>query len=563
MALNWYHKGVIYQIYPKSFNDSTGSGVGDINGITEKLDYLVDLNIDIIWISPIFKSPNKDNGYDVSDYYAVSDEYGSADDLENLLSEAHKRGLRVILDLVPNHTSTQHEWFKAAEKSKTNPYRDYYIWKKPDADGGPPNNWKSFFGGPAWTYSEQTGEYYLHLFTKYQPDLNWENPAVRQQIYDVMNYWLDRGVDGFRIDVVTLLSKNLDFDDIDENLGFRKVIENHYANGPKIHTFLHEMHEKVMRDRDAFTMGEGVGVTPENAPLYVDSNRKELDMIYHFDILENNIVDGKYDNVTEFNLVNLKSIFRKWQNVIENNGWIVNAFGNHDFARMVSRFGNDDLYHKESAKMLITLLSTLNGTLNIYQGDEIGMTNTRLTSPNQIDDIQAKNFYQENAINKKFSEQVALDMINNEGRDNARTPMQWNDSDYAGFSNTTSWLAVNKNYTSINVKDQWDNPESILYYYREILHLRKKHEVFYNADINELHHNHPSIYVYEKRNHEEMILVFLNFSSDYETVDYNFMQEYDYQVLINNYNNLDRNNECIKLNPYQSIVMQVNQAYNL
>ena len=374
--MDWFHKGIIYQVYPKSFNDSTGNGIGDINGITEKLDYLVYLNVDIIWISPIFESPNKDNGYDVSDYYAIAEDYGTKGDLENLICEAHKRDLRLILDLVPNHTSTQHKWFEASKKDKSNPYRDYYIWKEARADGSPPNNWKSFFGGSAWTLSEETDEYYLHLFTEHQPDLNWENPEVREGIYKVMNYWLDMGVDGFRIDVVTLLSKDQSFEDIDENLGFRKVIEDYYANGPKIHSYLNEMHNKVMKGRDAFTMGEGVGITSDNAHLYVDSNRNELDMIYHFDILENNIVDGKYEEVTKFDLVNLKSIFRRWQSVIDNNGWIVNAFGNHDFARMVSRFGDDSQYHKESAKMLITLLATQNGTLNIYQGDEIGMTNT-------------------------------------------------------------------------------------------------------------------------------------------------------------------------------------------
>ena len=555
MNLNWFHRGVVYQIYPKSFNDTTGTGIGDLKGIIEKLDYLVDLHIDIIWISPVFKSPNKDNGYDISDYYAIDEEYGTIKDLENLLREAHKRSLRVILDLVPNHTSTQHKWFKASEKDRNNPFRDYYIWKKPAFDGGPPNNWQSFFGGPAWTFSKITHEYYLHLYTEYQPDLNWENPEVRQHIYDMMNYWLDKGVDGFRIDVVTLLSKDQDFKDIDENLGFRKVIENHYANGPNIHKYLHEMYEKVMKGRNAFTMGEGVGVNSDNAHLYVNSNRQELDMIYHFDVLENNIIDGKYEESTNFDLLNLKSIFRRWQKVIDNNGWIVNAFGNHDFARMVSRFGDDKEYHEESAKMLITLQATQNGTLDIYQGDEIGMTNTTFTSAEQIDDVEAKNFYEENTLTKKYSNQIALDMINNEGRDNARTPMQWDTSENAGFSGDTSWLPVNQNYTYINVANQYNTDTSILSYYRKILKLRREHEIFYYADLVEIDENNPSVYAYEKKKDAKKIIVFLSFSSKEEKIEYNFSPQLDYHVMINNYENIQNNSNEIKLKPYQSIII--------
>ena len=558
MNLNWFHRGVVYQIYPKSFNDTTGNGIGDLKGIVEKLDYLMDLHVDIIWISPIFKSPNKDNGYDISNYYAIDEEYGTIADLEKLLSEAHKRGLRIIFDLVPNHTSTQHKWFKASEKDRSNPFRDYYIWRKPGPEGGPPNNWQSFFGGSAWTFSGETHEYYLHLYTKHQPDLNWDNPEVRQHIYDVMNYWLEKGIDGFRIDVVTLLSKDRNFRDIDENLGFRKIIENHYANGPNIHNYLHEMYDKVMKDRDAFTMGEGVGVTSDNAHLYVDSNRQELDMIYHFDVLENNIVDGKYEEVTNFNLDSLKSVFRKWQTVIDNNGWIINAMGNHDFARMVSRFGDDEKYHEESAKMLITLLATQNGTLNIYQGDEIGMTNATLTSAEQIDDVEAKNFYKENTITKKYSDQVALNMINDQGRDNARTPMQWNTSEHGGFSSDKAWLAVNQNYTHINVANQQNTDTSILSYYKKILKLRREHEIFYCADLVEIDENNPCVYAYEKKKDSEKIIVFLSFSSKDEKIRYDFLPELDYHVMINNYENIQNNTNEVKLKPYQSIIINAN-----
>jgi oligo-1,6-glucosidase len=509
MKLNWFKSGVIYQIYPRSFYDTNGDGIGDLKGITTKLDYLKSLNIDIIWISPIFESPNKDNGYDVSDYCAIMPEFGTMSDFDELLEEAHKRNLKIVLDLVPNHTSDQHQWFKEAKTSKDNPYRDYYIWKKPQSDGSPPNNWPSFFSGPAWTLDETTGEYYLHLFTKYQPDLNWENPEVREAIYKVMRFWLDKGIDGFRMDVVTLLSK--EFKDVADGTGFRKIIEDYYANGPKIHEYLYEMNEKVMKHYDAFSMGEGVGVNQDNAYLYVAEDRQELDMIYHFDILENNIVDGKYDKITQFDLLNVKKIFRNWDKVIEKGGWIANALGNHDFARIVSRFGNDNKFREESAKMLITLMATQNGTLNIYQGDEIGMTNIELDSISDVNDIQSINFYNENLETQKFSNAQALEMINNEGRDNARTPMQWNANENAGFSKTKPWLRINPNYKTINVENQDQDKNSVLNYYRQILSLKRKHEVFSYGTFIEFEKDNNELFVYKKTNNDEEIIVFFEF----------------------------------------------------
>ncbi|MBS3739171.1 MAG: alpha-glucosidase [Psychroflexus sp.] len=558
MNLNWFKKGVVYQIYPRSFKDSNADGIGDLKGITSKLDYIKSLNVDIIWISPIFKSPNKDNGYDVSDYCAIMPEFGTMSDFDELLNEAHQRDLKIVLDLVPNHTSDKHSWFKKAKQSKNSPYRDFYIWKKPSPDGGPPNNWKSFFGGSAWTFDDSTEEYYLHLFTKYQPDLNWENPKVREGIYEVMRFWLDKGIDGFRMDVVSLLSKDLSFENIDPNIGFRKIIEKHYANGPKIHQYLHEMHEKVMKHYDAFSMGEGVGITQDNAHLYVGEDRKELDMIYHFDILENNIINGKYEDISEFELINIKNIFRGWQKVMTKGGWIANALGNHDFARLVSRFGNDKKYHKESAKMLITLMATQNGTLNIYQGDEIGMTNIQLDNIEEVNDIQSRNFYYENLESQKFSEEEALEMINNEGRDNARTPMQWNKEDYAGFSEIQPWLQVNPNFEKINVEQQIADSESVLNYYRSILALKKEHNVFTYGKFEEFEKNNKNIYTYSKTLGYQKIVVFLNFSEFENVIDYEFGNEKNYDLLINNYKFVTKTLENICLQPYQSIIFNVN-----
>jgi oligo-1,6-glucosidase len=557
MKLNWFKTGVIYQIYPRSFCDSDGDGIGDLKGITSKLDYLKSLNIDIIWISPIFKSPNMDNGYDVSDYCAIMPEFGTMSDFDKLLEEAHTRNLKVVLDLVPNHTSDQHEWFKESRSSKDNSFRDYYIWKKPKPDGSPPNNWPSFFSGPAWTLDEKTGEYYLHLFTKYQPDLNWENPDVRESIYKVMRFWLDKGIDGFRMDVVTLLSK--EFKDVKPGTGFRKIIEEYYANGPKIHEYLHEMNEKVMKHYDAFSMGEGVGVNQDNAHLYVAEDRRELDMIYHFDILENNIVDGKYDKITRFDLLNVKKIFRNWDKVIDKGGWIANALGNHDFARIVSRFGDDGQFREESAKMLITLMATQNGTLNIYQGDEIGMTNIKLESIQDVNDIQSLNFYNENLETQKFSNEQALQMINNEGRDNARTPMQWNDGQNAGFSDGKPWLQINPNYKFINVENQEKDDTSILNFYRKLLKLKKQYEVFSCGKIEEIEEDNKQLFAYKKSNNRDEILVFLSFSQNEIDVDYDFNQNNSYSVLINNYKFVTKTIENLTLQPYQTIIFKSNK----
>ncbi|MBQ4820827.1 alpha-glucosidase [Aquimarina sp. MMG016] len=557
MELSWFKKGTIYQIYPRSFNDSNGDGIGDLRGIIEKLDYLQSLHVDILWLSPIFSSPNDDNGYDISDYCAIMPEFGTMKDFDELLKKTHERGMRLILDLVANHCSDEHIWFKEAKKSKDNPYRDYFHWRKPSSNGGPPNNWKSFFGGSAWEYDETSGEYYLHLFTKKQPDLNWENPKVREEMYDAMRFWLDKGVDGFRMDVIPLISKREGYPDA-PGFGFRKVIEEVYANGPRVHEYLKEMTEKVVSQYDAFSLAEGVGINHENAGLYIDNDRKELNMLYHFDILECTIVNGKFEEVSPFDLVNMKGIFKKWRDAVHKKGWIANAMGNHDFARMVSRFGEDKEHWAASAKMLFIMQATQNGTLNIYQGDEIGMTNIELESIDEVRDIQSLNFYNENLKTKRYSKELALKMINNEGRDNARTPIQWNDEINGGFTTIKKepWIKVNPNYNTINVKKQDDDPVSILNFYRNLLKTRKQHDVFVYGDFEELEFNNPEIYAYKKKFKEEEIIVILNFKNvtlDFK-IPYNLS---DVEPLLNNYEVLEMNNNVMNLKPYQGVIFKI------
>ncbi len=554
MKLSWFKKGTIYQIYPRSFNDSNDDGIGDLRGIIEKLDYLKSLHIDILWLSPIFSSPNDDNGYDISDYCAIMPEFGTMDDFDELLQKTHRLGMRLILDLVANHCSDEHKWFTEAKKSKNNPYRDYFHWQKPSPDGGPPNNWKSFFGGSAWQYNKESEEYYLHLFTKKQPDLNWENPKVRDEIYNAMRFWLDKGVDGFRMDVIPLISKREGYPDAPD-VGFRKIIEDVYANGPKLHEYLREMNEKVIRKYDAFSLAEGIGINASNAGLYIDYDRQELDMLYHFDVLECTIVNGKFEEASSFDLVKLKGIFKSWRDAVHDKGWLANAMGNHDFARMVSRFGDDKNFWAASAKMLLIMQSTQNGTLNIYQGDEIGMTNIVLESIDEVRDVQSLNFYIENLKTNKHPKELALEMINKEGRDNARTPVQWDTDENGGFCKTSPWLKVNPNYKVINVENQEEDPDSILNFYRELLKTRKEHDVFVFGDVVELDFENTNVYAYKKVLKDEQIIVLVNFGNlkiDFEVPE----SILNSSVLINNYSDVEILENRVKMRPYQGLILK-------
>ncbi len=514
MTKTWWKEAVIYQIYPRSFKDSDGDGVGDLRGIIEKLDYLEELGIDVVWLSPIYQSPNDDNGYDISDYYAIMDEFGTMDDFDELQAGLRKRGIRLVLDLVVNHTSDEHPWFQESRQSKDNPYRDYYFWQ-PE----PPNNWFSFFGGPAWQQDPATGEYYLHLFTKRQPDLNWENPRVRQEVYKLMRFWLDKGVDGFRMDVISLISKDLDFPEVDTK-DFNAVIEEVYANGPRVHEFLQEMHEEVMDKYDMMTIGEGVGIPPGEAKKYVAEKRRELDMIFHFGHM---FIDhgpgGKFD-VVNFNLPDFKNVFTKWHGAMGDEGWLNVYLDNHDFPRMVSRFGNDRLYRVESAKMLATLLLTMRGTPCIYQGSELGMTNVAFDSIEDYRDIETLNAY--NAALEQYKDHKQKDKklkalmraIHKQGRDNQRTPMQWDDGPRAGFTTGEPWIKVNPNYEEINAKKEFDDPDSVFHYYRKMIQLRKANPTLVYGDYQVMDGGSEQLYAYRRYDEEGEFFIYLNFSSD-------------------------------------------------
>ncbi|GAB2579043.1 glycoside hydrolase family 13 protein [Spirosoma areae] len=522
-----YKDAVIYQIYPRSFADSNGDGIGDLPGIISRLDYLAELGVDILWLSPIFQSPNADNGYDISDYEAIMPEFGTMADFDALLAGVHQRGMRLILDLVVNHSSDEHHWFAESRKSNDNPYRDYYIWKPANPAGGPPNNWQSFFSGPAWAFDETTGEYYLHLFAKKQPDLNWEHPPLRQAIYSMMRFWLDKGVDGFRMDVIPFLSKDPDFPDYPAGRYGDLTI---HANGPRIHEFLEEMNREVLSQYACITIGEGFGVSAEQAHLYVGRDRHELDMIYHFDHAVPREEHRFVDPAPEFTLPELKAIFARWNMALDDEttgGWQNIYFGNHDNPRVLSRFGSPDHrgdryrigapagagpYHYESATMLATVLLTQRGTPNIYQGDEIGMTNCPFDSIDEYDDIQVKNAWQALVASGKYPADVFLKNANRIARDHSRSPLQWSNAPNAGFTTGQPWLKVNANYTTINVRQQDTDAGSVLNYYRNILRWRKQTPALHQGTYRDLLPNHPSIWAFERSFDKKQFITVANFS---------------------------------------------------
>lgn len=509
MKRTWWKESVVYQIYPRSFKDTTGNGIGDIYGIIEKLDHIKSLGVDVIWLCPVYESPNDDNGYDISDYRTISEDFGGQYAFNDLLEKVHKKGLKLVMDLVANHTSDEHHWFTEAKKSKDNPFRDYYIWKD-GKNGGPPNNWESFFNGSTWEYDETTEQYYLHYFTKKQPDLNWENPKVRKEIFDILEYWFQKGVDGFRMDVISLISKNEAYPD-SEYEKLQDTIVNYYANGPKIHQYLHEMNQEVLSKYDIMTVGEGPGIDLQNGPLYVDAARQELDMVFHFDHMFIDCgVGGKYDPVP-FDFQTFKDVFNKWDAALKSGGWGSIFLGNHDFSRMLSRFGNDTEYREASAKLLAALLLTLRGTVYVYQGDEIGMTNVTYESIDDYNDVETLNAW-------KAAEDAGQDMnrffdiVHSQSRDNARTPMQWNTELHAGFSTGKPWLTANPNYKEVNVAAQETDSNSILNFYRDMIAFRKANKTFVYGDYECLDVEHPSIYAYKRWDDTHSFLVLHNFA---------------------------------------------------
>ncbi|MFD1388745.1 alpha,alpha-phosphotrehalase [Oceanobacillus oncorhynchi subsp. oncorhynchi] len=556
MQEKWWQKSVVYQIYPKSFNDTTGNGMGNINGITEKLDYLKELGVDVIWLTPIYLSPQKDNGYDISDYYAIQPDFGTMEDFETMMEKAHRLGLKVIMDIVVNHTSTSHKWFQESRKSTDNPYRNYYIWK----DGKPgelPTNWESKFGGNTWEYDETTGSYYLHLFDVTQADLNWENEKVRDDVYQMMNFWLDKGVDGFRLDVINLISKDQRFPDDDGSVppgDGRKF----YTDGPRVHEFLHEMNQEVFKGRKTLTVGEMSSTSMEDCIKYTNPEREELDMTFNFHHLKVDYPNGDKWTKAPFDFLYLKQLLSDWQTGMqEGGGWNALFWCNHDQPRIVSRFGDDTTYHQESAKMLATTMHMMQGTPYIYQGEEIGMTNPGFEDISQYRDVESLNMYK---IKKAegLSNQEIIEILQQKSRDNSRTPMQWNHSANAGFTEGTPWIGLPDNYQEINAEAAVADKTSIFYHYQKLIQLRKDYQVITDGKYELVLPEDFAIFAYIRENEDTKLLVVNNFYGNEAELDLpeSIHRAFtDSEIILSNYTDSPSlASDQISLRPYESVV---------
>ena len=553
MEKKWWKESVVYQIYPKSFKDSNGDGIGDIRGIIQKLDYLKELGVNVLWISPMLESPQDDNGYDISDYRRIYKEYGTMEDYEELLSEAHKRDIRILMDLVVNHTSDEHNWFIESRKSKANPYRDYYIWKDP-VNGKEPNNWGGAFGGSAWEYDPQTQMYYMHLFSKKQPDLNWENEKVRQEVYDMMKFWCDKGIDGFRMDVISMISKDQSFPDGEMNNSLYGDFGPYCVHGPRIHEFLQEMNREVLSKYDIMTVGETSGVTIEEAQKYAGESRNELNMVFQFEHVENGSGDyGKW-TTEKYDFKEFKRIMIKWQEELQGKAWNSLFLGNHDQPRSVSRFGNDNpAYRETSAKMLATCLHMMQGTPYVYQGEELGMTNVYFDKLEDYRDIESINFFTELTEAGVMTPEYMMKCLMLRSRDNARTPMQWDDSAQAGFTDGAPWIKVNPNYKEINAAQQLEDPNSIFYYYQKLIRLRKEKDIIVYGGFEPLYRDNEQIFAYIRRQEQEKLLTVCNFSD--KNAEMEIPEEFKgAECLITN---LDRTvfEGKIVLKPYEAFVL--------
>lgn len=554
MKKAWWKEAVVYQIYPRSFCDSNGDGIGDLNGITSKLDYLKELGIDVIWLSPVYKSPNDDNGYDISDYEDIMTEFGTMDDFDKMLAAAHERGIKIVMDLVVNHTSDEHPWFVESRSSKDNEKRDYYIWKE-GKDGKEPTNWGSAFSGPAWKYDEKTDMYYLHLFSVKQPDLNWENPKVRKEVFDMMTRWCEKGIDGFRMDVISLISKPEGYPDA-------KVVGLYgdmgiCANGPKVHDYLKEMNEKVLSKFDIMTVGETAGVTLEEAKKYANTDGSELNMVFQFEHMD---LDGgeKFKWSTKpMPLVPLKENLSKWQKGLDGVAWNSLYFCNHDQPRIVSRLGDEsDAYRELSAKCIATCLHMMQGTPYVYQGEELGMTNTVFNSVDDFRDLESINAYRELVESGLYTDEDMFPKIAHKSRDNARTPMQWDASENSGFTTGTPWIAVNPNYKKINVADQLKREDSVFHYYQKLIRLRKENEIIVYGNYELLLPDDENIFAYIRTLDNQKLLVVCNFSKSEQKFDFSGYE--NAKVLISNYNR-DAGEDGI-LKPYEAIVLLLENA---
>ena len=551
----WWKEAVIYQIYPRSFMDSNGDGIGDLQGIISRLDYLKYLGIDVIWLSPVYKSPNDDNGYDISDYQDIMEEFGTMADFDQLLDAAHKRGIRIVMDLVVNHTSDEHRWFVESRSSKESLYRDYYIWREGKDAQTPPNNWGSCFGGSAWEFDSRTNMYYLHLFSKKQPDLNWDNPDVRREVFDMMTWWCEKGIDGFRMDVISMISKTEEMPD-GEVHGLYGDYGPYCVHGPNVHRYLREMNEKVLSKYDIMTVGETAGVTTELAKQYAGENAHELNMVFQFEHVEG---DGKYGKWTDekLPLTTLKNTLSRWQTELYGTAWNSLFWNNHDQPRAVSRFGDDrPQYREASAKMLATCLHMLQGTPYIYQGEELGMTNYPFEGPQDFRDIESINAYKEWCVHGVLSHEVFWPCITFKSRDNARTPVQWDDSPQGGFTTGTPWIPVNPNYREINARAETADPGSVFHYYRKLIALRKQNPVIVYGKYELLFRESQELFVYTRTLGQEKLLVVCNFSP--RETPFAVPDEFvGAPLLISNMENAyDR--AVMDLKPYEAFVLKKN-----
>lgn len=538
MSKHWWQEIVVYQIYPRSFKDSNGDGIGDIRGIIEKLDYLQNLGIGAIWLSPVYQSPNDDNGYDISDYEAIMEEFGTMEEMEEFLFEANKRNIKIVMDLVVNHTSDEHQWFIEAKKSQENPYRDYYVWADPKSDGSVPNDLKSTFSGPAWKLDEASGQYYLHLFSQKQPDLNWENQKVRQAIYDMMNFWIDKGIGGFRMDVIDLVGK--------------KPLEGITGNGPKLHDYLQEMNQATFGKHDLLTVGETWGATPEIAKLYSNPERQELSMVFQFEHIGLDQQEGKEKwDLRPIKISELKEVLTKWQTELGDEGWNSLFWNNHDLPRIISRWGNDQEYRIQSAKSFAILLHMMKGTPYIYQGEEIGMTNTAIEDIHEAEDIETINLYNERLANG-FNKAEIIESINAKGRDNARRPIAWDMSENGGFTTGKPWLALNENYRDINVEAALKDPNSIFYTYKDLIQLRKDHPIIVWGSFKLLD-TADNVFSYYREYEGERWLVVANLSD--ETNEFSSEDSIDHIIIQNSEDEIISLGN-ITLKPWQAFVVK-------
>ena len=550
----WWKEAVVYQIYPRSFKDSNGDGIGDLNGITEKMDYLKELGIDVIWLSPVYESPNDDNGYDISNYRGIMKDFGTMEDYDRMLAAAHERGIRIVMDLVVNHTSDEHPWFIESRRSKDNPYRDYYIWRE-GKDGKEPNNWGSCFSGPAWEYDSTTDMYYLHLFSKKQPDLNWDNPKVRDEVFDMMDWWCRKGIDGFRMDVISMISKVPGLPDGTPGANGFGDFGPYVCNGPHVHEYLQEMNRRVLSRYDLLTVGECSGVTVEEAKKYASLDGKELNMVFQFEHMDLDGGESFKWNDKKIDLVELKKVLTKWQVSLMGKAWNSLYWCNHDQPRMLSRLGDDsDACRELSAKMLATCLHMMQGTPYVYQGEELGMTNVPFESLEDFRDIESINAYHELVEQDHVLDgETMLRYLRYKSRDNARTPVQWDDTENAGFTTGTPWIMVNPNYKKINAKEQMSRADSVFHYYQKLISLRHEMDIIVYGDYELLLPEDPAVYAYTRSLGEEKLLILCNFSREEQKVDLPAScKEENPEVLIANYKDPSLERETLR--PYEAVV---------